>query len=320
MTDLAAMQVGQSFEISFTPPRLAEDGERLSKPLEVNLLRAILAPGESPKPGEKLGLWLTWQAADLSRYTSGQKVLYRARLSHEELNRWRGDTFQFALRALTRGFRHRAIESDISNSVAITLLDVSEPVKDLRVITTEKALELRWSPPERSLANRALTRQPAGYRIFRSTTRDKGPFVLSGESSSPEYEDRDFVFGRTYFYRVQAVFRKDGQTAESEGSQAEVTPKDTFPPAAPTGLTANYAQGTVDLVWNANNEPDLTGYNVYRREKDTAPVRANNDLVKIPLFHDSSVAPGHEYFYKVTAVDLAGNESPASAEASLQTQ
>jgi hypothetical protein len=37
------------------------------------------------------------------------------------------------------------------------------------------------------------------------------------------------------------------------------------PPAAPTGLLASVVSHDVTLAWNANTEPDLAGYNLYRR-------------------------------------------------------
>lgn len=39
---------------------------------------------------------------------------------------------------------------------------------------------------------------------------------------------------------------------------------DTTPPADPTGLVAVAGTGLVDLMWDANGEPDLAGYYVYR--------------------------------------------------------
>jgi fibronectin type 3 domain-containing protein len=72
----------------------------------------------------------------------------------------------------------------------------------------------------------------------------------------------------------------------------------------------------VDLTWAPNTEPHLAGYNVYRREEGQQPAKINDELVKTPTFRDCGVASGHKYFYSVTAVDLRGNESPRSSEAS----
>jgi len=53
---------------------------------------------------------------------------------------------------------------------------------------------------------------------------------------------------------------------------------------------------------------------VYRSEQaDRSGNRLNTELLRTPAFRDMNVLPGHRYFYSVTAVDHAGNESPISA-------
>jgi fibronectin type 3 domain-containing protein len=63
-------------------------------------------------------------------------------------------------------------------------------------------------------------------------------------------------------------------------------------------------------------DADLAGYNVYRREGEAAPIKLNSDLIKAPSYRDGAVMPGKKYFYSVSAVDLRGNESARSDEAS----
>jgi len=88
----------------------------------------------------------------------------------------------------------------------------------------------------------------------------------------------------------------------------------------PQGLQAVYSgegqKPFVDLIWAPVTDADLAGYNVYRREGDTAPIRLNSGLVKAPSYRDSAVMPGKTYFYSVSAVDLRGNESARSDEGS----
>lgn len=238
----------------------------------------------------------------------------------QDFNQSLGTTSTFALRTLTRGFRSRPAESEGSNTVSVPLLDVSEPVRGLEVNTTEKALELRWSPPSRSLGGRPL-QNLTGYRVYRSTTRNPGSFQRLGEADSPNFSERNFEFGRNYLFKVRAVFKAAGRTAESEDSEiVEITPRDTFPPAAPTSLSAVYTTQAVELLWTANSEPELAGYNIYRREGAEQPRRINQGLVRTPIFRDMALEGGHNYFYKVTAVDLAGNESPASAEIEVEAK
>jgi fibronectin type 3 domain-containing protein len=184
----------------------------------------------------------------------------------------------------------------------------------------EKALELRWSPPSRSHREGAPPAVSA-YRVYRSRTGEPGSFRVRGETELPTYVEADFQFGNTYFFKVRAVLRQSGQVAESEDSSiVEVTPRDIFPPLPPTGLTALYTGGAVELLWTASLELDLAGYNVYRRTEGDSLRRANDVLLRTPIFRDLSVAPDRRYFYRVTAVDLAKNESPPSAEVEVASR
>jgi fibronectin type 3 domain-containing protein len=81
-------------------------------------------------------------------------------------------------------------------------------------------------------------------------------------------------------------------------------------------LLPGLAPGTllVDLSWSINLETDLAGYHVYRSEQEgTRGQLVTPDLLPTPAVRDTSVVPGHRYWYTVTAVDRAGNESPPCA-------
>ena len=70
----------------------------------------------------------------------------------------------------------------------------------------------------------------------------------------------------------------------------------------------------VELSWEISRETDLAGYYVYRSaQTDTRGERVNPGLLPTPAFRDISVVLGRRYFYRVTAVDRAGNESQPSA-------
>ena len=100
------------------------------------------------------------------------------------------------------------------------------------------------------------------------------------------------------------------------------------PPAAPTGLTiTNLGQigQYIQLAWNANSEPDLNHYNVWR--ECTYPSDPDCDLQVISSrtwtsYTDTRVTiQGHYpemeiFYYYVTAVDDASQESEKSAPAS----
>ena len=92
-----------------------------------------------------------------------------------------------------------------------------------------------------------------------------------------------------------------------------VTPRDIFPPAAPKGLSIVAGPGSINLSWDANQEPDLAGYVVLRGEApgDTllpltpAAITATN-------FEDKSARPGVRYAYAIVAIDKA---TPANRSA-----
>jgi len=170
---------------------------------------------------------------------------------------------------------------------------------------------------------RALSGEPVhdltGYRVYRSLTGQPGTFALLGEAPASPYRDTHFTFGQTYYYQVSAEFGGPGRLAMSEASPtASVKPRDIFPPAAPQGLHGLYASGAVELVWTANTEADLAGYNVYRLENQT-PQRVNKALLPTPVFRDTTAPAGKTLTYYVTAVDLSGNESQASAKEEVET-
>jgi len=156
--------------------------------------------------------------------------------------------------------------------------------------------------------------------------RWKAPLALVGSPTKNGYADTDFAFGETYVYVVRTVpapgaVAQAVEAAESADSvPAVITPKDIFPPSAPQGLVAAVLDGNsgagpvVELSWSIAPESDVAGYRVYRSERDGERGESlAKELVPTPAYRDASVQAGHRYWYTVTAVDRAGNESPAGA-------
>lgn len=91
-----------------------------------------------------------------------------------------------------------------------------------------------------------------------------------------------------------------------------VTPRDTFPPAAPKNLQAVGSAGVINLIWDANTETDVAGYLVLRGE---APGDTLLPLTLAPIkdtrYQDRSIRPGVTYFYAIVAVDRATKPNPS---------
>ena len=318
ITNLAVLQIGQSLEMRFSLPQQTTDGERLTKPLEVEILRTVAPQGAGVSRLEP-EVWTRLTSEELLPYVADNNVSYAAHLTSQEFHDWRGQTLVVAVRTLTRGFRHRPLESDPSNFVDVPIYDVSEAVEGVKSVCTEKAVEIQFSSATRTLSGGPV-RDLAGYRIYRSSVGPTGPFELRGETPASPFRDSQFEFGQTYYYQVSALFGQPGHLAMSVASPAiAVKPRDIFPPAPPQGLQGTYSAGAVELVWTANTEPDLAGYNVYRLDNQ-APQRMNKELLRTPIFRDTSAVPGMTLTYYVTAVDLSGNESKASQKEEVETK
>ncbi len=320
MKDLSIAQVGRNLEFRFTLPQLATDGRRLSKPLEIEVFRGVTQAGAAAPAALALALWFDLRPNQWQPQLQGERLVYSAGLSEKEFNELQGSTLTLEVRTLTRGFRHRPLESDPSNKISLPLLDAPRPVMNLVAVTAEKAVELRWTPPIQTLSGKPLGAL-GGYRIYRSATGKPESYAFLAESSEPPFLDSNIESGRTYYYRVRAVLNAQGVQGDSGDSEvAQVTARDIFPPAPPKGLTAVYSPGAVELLWTANDEPDLAGYYVYRKEGDGPSARITKELLRTPLLRDATVQPGRAYAYQVTAVDLSGNESAPSQEAQVETR
>ena len=151
-----------------------------------------------------------------------------------------------------------------------------------------------------------------GYAVYMSRS-STGPFVRRAWLlSESEYADTGRTDGSSYYYTVTAI---NSWGLESPKSAVVRVPSQDFtPPAPPADLRVvsfNRSDGTAQLSWAANAEPDLSGYRVYRQDggRPRAPVTA---LLFASEFEDYTLPTEGEFYYSVTAIDLAGNESGAS--------
>jgi len=165
-----------------------------------------------------------------------------------------------------------------------------------------------------------------------SEGQKSGEEVLSSGEEQPrsastgKFLDQSIEWEKTYYYRstvVTVVTEAGKQPAQVEGddtAEVKVLAHDIFPPTVPSGLQAVFSgpgqQAFIDLIWAPVTDADLAGYNLYRHEPGSMPEKLNSDLVKAPAYRDMKVVKGTTYIYSVSAVDVRGNESARSEEAS----
>ena len=330
ITDLTAHQAGDGALLTFTMPSKSIRGERLAQPPAVEILRGTLKPDGTAEPNSYRVVY-TIPGSLVESYVSEGHLQFTEPLGPEETKAYPGNIIVFLVR--TRASFKRA--SADSNTVSVRIFPAAERIAAVEARVTEEAIELRWAAPARTSGGEPLTAL-AGYRIYRgeldpavaeAAAKDiaqakwKVPLKLLGPADSNSYRDGAFEFGKTYLYIVRSVVLAEGSSLESsDSSPVVVAPLDTFPPGAPQGLVAAVLPGAepgtllADLSWSINLETDLAGYRVYRSgQQGTRGQVLTPELLPTPSVRDTSVQLGQRYWYSVTAVDRAGNESAASA-------
>ncbi|HXB62343.1 MAG TPA: fibronectin type III domain-containing protein [Acidobacteriaceae bacterium] len=325
VNDLQAQRVGDSVQLRWTMPHDTTDGQELVGQRTVAVCR-------------RMGAGVCEQVQSLPETPAAKVTLEDVlppavvKASPELL------TYEIEVMS-TAGRSTGASDPAYTASGAAPL-----PVNGLQSAVTEQGVVLSWQQaPEVSMS--------AGTEILLRRERLHGATVASAYEKSasqknplaPQREpdvqmlrvhadaggtlDASAVFGEQYAYTVQRVEKLvlAGQSVEIRSEPSEtvnVDVRDVFPPQAPQGLAvADPVRGAdgsyaIDLSWEANAEPDLAGYFVYRRDAGTqaTAVRMNAQPLPAPAFHDASLLTGHTYTYSVTAVDKSGNESKHSAE------
>lgn len=91
------------------------------------------------------------------------------------------------------------------------------------------------------------------------------------------------------------------------------------PPSTPTGLVVKGAERHFDLSWTGNNENNLLRYKIYRSLDGEKYTPIGVQQASFHRFEDFVGEPGQKAFYRISAMDLCGNESPLSSAASSST-
>ena len=241
--------------------------------------------------------------------TNGNRIATVAALSYVESNLGSEETRFYRVFAVDDA-GNRAESSPESSA---TTVDTVPPdvVDDLTVSEAPRELSLSWSKPASDATS---------YEVFRSTSSGSNGSVLTTITSGDtnlSYADSNVEEDVTYFYRIRAADAAGNTSPVSDAKSG--TPVDTWAPDAPAGLTATAEPAQIALEWSASPPADFTGYAIYRAEASftdlSAATKIAEGVTEAP-YTDADVSYGQDYFYRVTANDDAGNESPATDEAS----
>jgi hypothetical protein len=333
VSDLRAVRKGGKVYLSWTIPTLTTDRQSLRRlgptricrsfagsmnqcgPPAGEALAPVLAKGPPKKNPPKLIAAYVDSLPFYAETTLDARVTYAVEVLNDSLR-----------------------SAGLSNQVTVPAAPTLPPPSDFAAQISAEGVVLRWkesTPP----ANSPEVRH--AYRIYRRLENgDRDVLVAEVSAGSHPFVDHGFEWQKTYYYRMTVVTLLSSsscvesaaaaQCSTDQSLEGEDTPTvkvfadDKFPPSVPVGLQAVFSgvgqPPFIDLVWTPVPEADLAGYNIYRHEEGLPPVKVNSELAKAPAFRDTSVQPGKQYFYSVSAVDARGNESARSQETSEVVQ
>ncbi|GAB2863958.1 hypothetical protein GCM10027074_34040 [Streptomyces deserti] len=143
-----------------------------------------------------------------------------------------------------------------------------------------------------------------GYRVYKRLPWQDFPRDYRTQTTATSYTEQLEKTGTAYVYEVRAI---DKSGNESKGSaDVSVTTVDELPPERPNIIWTDPSNKAVEVRWTASHGAD--GYEVYRAPAQQGPYT----LVSQPTanaYDDISVEPNVTHYYRVRAVDAAGNVS-----------
>ncbi len=209
-------------------------------------------------------------------------------------------------------YYYRLIAVDANGNESAPSLTASADAQDLAPAaptglaattgTDEGEIDVSWSANTESDFDH--------YRLERDDDGFFGPGSDPFDTPATVFPDSGLVPGDTYYYRVIAVDANGNESAPSLTASADAQD---LAPAAPLGLDCepSATEGGIDVAWDASPEADFDHYRL-ERDLDTGFVGASSFDVYTESYEDTGMTPGEVNFYRVFAVDLNDNESPAS--------
>lgn len=327
VTDLRAVRKGGRVDLVWTVPSKTTDGQAVRDPGSTRICRSLdatMSDCANPAALAAVLLPLVYSSQGKpAKAVEKVRATYSDNLPVAFLSNNPASQIFYAVSVLNKNGR----SAGLSNTVSVPAVVAPPAPADLNAQVTAGGIVLSWTGVRHSPETPEFRHS---YRVYRRQA-GTGTDTVVGElpldtASILQLVDHSFDWEKTYFYRVTVVtFLQQEQKPAIEFEGDDTTPAtvfahDIFPPAVPSGLQAVFSgvgqQPFIDLIWAPDADADLAGYNIYRHEEGTALVKMNPEPVTSSAFRDTNVSSGHTYVYSVSAVDVRGNESERSQEAS----
>ncbi|HVS01804.1 MAG TPA: fibronectin type III domain-containing protein [Thermoanaerobaculia bacterium] len=307
---LVVYQQGDALVLRMPFPRTTTAGEPLPRLGAVELWQTTAPvsdpqdlPAVEPRQFERLAeRQLTLAGAELTSAVRGDELV--ARLRPPEVDADAPQMIVFAVRTVPEGGEPSAY----SNLVRLVLRPPPPPPTDLRLAPGAEGIEVSWQwhgAEGQDQAGFHLYRRRATERSYGDPLKFMGPFQRS-------WQDDTASFGERYIYTVTALASRQPRVESGFAEEREIHYEDRFPPPPPPGLVALSEPGSARLVWRPSAAADVTGYHLYRQDPQADFRRLTERPLAELKYTDTGLTPGLLYRYRLTAVDAAGNEGPAS--------
>jgi len=233
-----------------------------------------------------------------------------------------------------RSYRIKAVDQANHNLTLDRRPNLASPISEWAI----------YLNPYLELSNdalRVLAGLPGNERAFSQVTikpmdpTDSKNFDRRGANDSEDYEpDEDLRIyvdtlpGRTasrYFYRASYVDGAQNRSYLSLSGPPVYMPKVT-PPRTPVITKVQGGNRQITLSWNCSREPDLVEYRIYRTDNNEnardirlmtqvhSEVIPSGDPMERPVVMQQidEVPNLRSWYYRIVAIDVAGNVSPPS--------
>ena len=153
----------------------------------------------------------------------------------------------------------------------------------------------------------------AGFIIERSTDGIDWIEIATVGPNVKSYSDATVTPSTQYFYRVRAT--NAGGDSDFSNADDAITPAMPTIPAGPTNLVASAASSsTINLTWSdaSNNE---SGFVIERSLNGTSGwTQVGMTAANTENFSDATASPSTKYFYRVRAVNDAGQSANSNVD------
>lgn len=180
----------------------------------------------------------------------------------------------------------------------------------------DKQIALKWGYPK---WNGSFTDLGMYYNVYRKTQNESEfkrvnkKIIIRNDDAEPVYNDLWLKEGISYTYYVTIVDPVGNESPPS--NKVTLKLRDKTPPQIIDYISDESDTLGIYLTWTMSTALDAKGYYVYRAPGLSQKAKKiTKDLIPVdkPFFVDSLVYPNIQFFYSITVVDTAGNESERS--------